>query len=173
MAAGESKAGSYADILVAIVNRLRATVDGCNEATCYLSLDPDTMPSNPGDHVYVVAPVSGHFREGSFVGGGLNFLTVHSGCIVKIHCPSLIDQSLRDVVAITDQSLGLIRKASAVLASLSPQESGVAWVPMGPEYAISSPFTPAGYSLHKSEDQAVRAIELTFRFEFDWDTTQQ
>ena len=177
MAAGQSKEGDYGEVLLQIVQRLIATIKEANESTCYLSLDPDTLPNNPGDTVFVVAPLSGTFREGAFVGGGVAFLAVHSGCIVKIHCPTLIDQDHRDATAITDESLGLIRHASKVISSLSPSSleapSYEGWTPKGQTYLLTSPLRPVGYSLHKSENAAIRSIELTFAFEFDWDTTKQ
>jgi len=169
MAAGESISADYGDVLLQVVARLQAQIpDKCNEATCYLSLDPDSLPVNPGDHVFVVGPVSGKFREGAFVGGGLNALATHSGCIVKIHCPSLLDQAHRDVQAITSTSLGLIKQATSVLQALSPQETGLAWAPNAGGFNLTSPFTPVGYTLHKNESGAVRSIELSFAFEFDW-----
>jgi len=175
MAVGESKTGDYGTVLLQIVQRLRDIVETANEANCFLSLDPDDLPSNPGDHCFVVAPVSGKFDEGAFIGAGIAALTTHSGCIVKIHCPSLSDQAGRDVVAITDESLGLIRKASEVITALAAftadQPPVRGWVPTLSDYALTSPFRPVGYSLHKNDTGAVRAIELSFEFEFDWDTT--
>lgn len=175
MAAGESNTGDYGVVLQQIVTRLRDIVETANEANCFLSLDPDDLPNNPGDHCFVVAPVSGKFDEGAFGGAGIAALTTHSGCIVKIHCPSLVDEGGRDATAITDESLGLIRKASEVITALAtftaanPPTAG--WVPTVGDYALTSPLRPVGYSLHKNATGAVRAIELSFAFEFDWDTS--
>jgi hypothetical protein len=174
MAAGASREADYGDILLAIVARLIATVKGCNESTCYLSIDPNKLPSNPGDHVYVVAPTSGTFRAGAYIGGGLNFLGTDGGFIVKIHCPSLIDQEHRDAAALTLEGLSIIRKASEVLAALSPAESSsTAWVPVKGDYDLTGPLQPIGYSFDKDPNDAVRAIELAFHCPFDWDTTRR
>ncbi len=180
MAAGESKTGDYGEVLLQIVQRLITVIESANEATCFLGLDPDEFPTSPGDHVFVVAPVSGRFDEGAFGGAGIAALSTHSGCVVKIHCPNLIDDGSRDVTAITNESLGLIRKASAVISALAaftqPAANSLpaaAWVPTLDSFNMTSPFRPVGYSLHKNDSGAVRAIELTFAFEFDWDTTSQ
>jgi hypothetical protein len=176
MAVGESQSGGYDDVLLLIVERLIATVKGCNESSCYLSLDPNVVLS-PADHSIAVSPVSGTFREGAFVGAGLNHLATQSGCIVKIHCPSALDEQSRDVQSITDESLGLIRKASAVIASLCNTGDGPgggdAWAPRRGNYDLTSHFRPLNYSLDKSADGSVRGIELTFVFDFDWDVTRQ
>lgn len=176
MAAGESSNSGYDDVLLLIVERLREAVKGCNESTCYLSLDPDVVVGT-GDHAVVVSPVSGTFREGSFVGGGLNFLATQAGCIVKIHCPSALDEEKRDVQALTDESLSVIRKASAVIAALCHTGDGPmggdSWAPSRGEYALTSHFRPVNYLLTKSPEGSVRSIELSFAFDFDWDVTRQ
>lgn len=179
MAAGESKKAGYDEILLAVVDRLIEKLGAaCNKSTCYLSLDPDQLPSNPGTHVFVVAPNSGEFDRGSFVGGGLNHLDTHSGCLVAIHSPSLTDQAKRDAIAITDETRGLIRRASAVIAALSNTGAGPvagdAWVPTHEDgYGMTSPFTPLTYSLRRHPNDAVRSIEIAFGFDFDWDVTRQ
>ena len=177
MAAGESTKGGYDEILLAIVERLIQRVEGLTDANCYLSLDPDELVPNPADHVYVVSPVSGSFREGAFVGGGLNYVASESGCTVKIHCPSLTDQRNRDHVALTDEALSVIRKASKVIAALCQTGDspipGDPWVPTKDDYGLTSPFRPANYSIWRHPNGAVRSIELAFAFEFDWDVTHQ
>ena len=177
MAYGESKEAAYDDVLDQIVERLISRVKEANQSNCYFALDPDELTSNSSLFIYVVSPVSGQFDSGAFVGAGIAGLTTHSGCIVKIHSPSLVDKRMRDAVAITDESRGILRKASAVLAALAPSTADNppqrGWVPSLGDYALTSPFTPVGYSLHKHPNQAIRAIELTFSFEFDWDTTKQ
>src|SRR5690348_9290636 len=110
MAAGESTEGDLGDVLLAIVARLIDRVKGCNEATCFLAIDPDSLPTNPGTHVVVVSSASGEFVEGMYDGGALNQLTANGGIIVKISLPTMTDQSGRDAVALTSESLGLIRK---------------------------------------------------------------
>lgn len=177
MAVGESKEADYGEVLLQIVARLRDILKPANEATCYLSLDPDEVPSGPGDHCYSVSPLSGKAREGAWEGAGIRGLAVHSGCIVTIHLPTLSDELTRDVVAITGESLGLIRKASAVISALAPSTADDpavrGWIPTKEDYSLTSPFRFLGYSLHRHENKAIRSIELTFQFEFDWDTTQR
>jgi hypothetical protein len=177
MAAGESKVAGYDDVLLKVVARLIDQIEGANESNCYLSLDPDSLPSNPGDHVYVVAPVAGQFRAGAFIGGGLNHLATEAGCKVAIHCPSLIDQNQRDAVAITDASLSVLRKATAVIAALCHTGAGPlpgsAWVPRVGEYDLTGQFEPVSFALFKHANDAIRSIELSFRFSFDWDMTRR
>lgn len=177
MAQGESKEAAYEDVLLQIVERLIAQIKGLDKSACFFALDPDDIGTSSGRHTYIVSPVSGEFREEAFVGAGIAALATHSGCIVKIHCPSLVDQRKRDSVAITGESIGVLRKASGVLAALAPSTAAhppaAGWVPYVGDYALTSPFTPVGYSLSKNPNGAIRSIELTFKFEFDWDTTQQ
>lgn len=177
MAQGESKAGAYDDVLTQIVARLIDQLPEISASNCYFALDPDDLTSNPSSFIYVVSPVSGDFAEGNFVGGGIAALTTHSGCIVKIHSPSLVDKRKRDEVAIMGESRGVLRKASAVIAALSPTTADhppqAGWVPRLGDYNLTSPFRPLGYAITKHQNDAIRAIEVTFGFEFDWDTTKQ
>lgn len=177
MAVGESKEADYGEVLLQIVARLRDILKPANESTCFLSLDPDDCPSTPGDHVYVVSPVSGRFREGAWAGAGIRGLAVHLGCIVTIHCPSLTDEGGRDSDAITNESLSLIRQASAVISALAPSTADDpavrGWIPTKESFNLTSPFEPHGVAFRKNESGAVRSVELTFQFELDWDTTQR
>lgn len=178
MAQGESKEANYDVVLDQIVKRLQDQLKDCNEVNCYFALDPDDLASNPADHIYVVAPVSGQFRLGAFEGGANSFVATNAGCIVKIHCPTLVDQRKRDAFAIMGESTGVLRKASAVLKALGPSKhngNGIpsaGWVPILSGVNLTSPFVPVDYSIHKHENNAIRSIELRFSFEFDWDTTQ-
>lgn len=177
MAAGESKEADYGEVLLQVVARIIDRVDGANASTCYLALDPDSLDHNSGRHTFIVSPLSGDFSEGAFVGGGIAFLETKSGCIVKIHCPSLADKAGHDVLALTDESLGLLRKASAVISALAPSTAAhppqAGWVPSVGDYGLTSPFRPVRYSLHKHPNNAIRSMEILFSFDFDWDTTQQ
>jgi hypothetical protein len=168
MAAGESKEGDLADILAVIVTRLRDTVKGCSESACYLSIDPDSLNDDPGDHRFVVAPASGRFLQGAYIGAGLSNLMADGGIIVKIHLPTLSDQAGRDVVAINDEALGLVRAANSVIKSLSD----TAWEPKlkdSDAFTLFERLIPHSYDFAKNE-KGVRAIQLGFSLTFDWST---
>lgn len=173
MAAGENKEADYGEILLAIVERLRSQVKGCNEATCYFALDPDSLTGdNPGDHIVIVSPASGQFRGSAFTGGGRAFLAVEGGFFVKIHCPTLVDQQSRDAFAITSESLGVIRKGTAVLGALLEP-----WVPLvnssGGEFAMTGSLEPLSFQIDKDDKDVVRAIQFAFGCPFDWDLTKK
>lgn len=172
MAAGESKEADFAEILLVIVERLRSNVKGCNPATCYFAIDPDSLTkTNPGTHVVIVSPASGRFRSGAFAGGGRNFLAVDGGFFVKIHFPTLVDQQDRDVQAITSQSIGLMRIATQVLKALLEP-----WVPAVNATAgffhLTGSLEPLNFDISKDEKDVVRAIEFAFACPFDWDLTK-
>jgi hypothetical protein len=172
MAQGESRESDYGDVLLAIVERLIQQVKGCNQATCFFSLDPDDMPANaPGDHTVIVSPASGQFRGGAFAGGGRAFLAVDGGFFVKIHCPTSQDRQDQDAIAITSKSLGVIRKGTAVLAALLEP-----WVPVvltsDGQYALTGSIEPLNFSIDKDASGSVRAIQLAFACPFDWDLTK-
>lgn len=177
MAAGESRQADYGDVLLSVVQRLRDTLKGCTEANCYLSLNPNRLAPNPGNHTFVIAPVSGQFRAGAFSGAALGGLTVDGGFVVKIHCPTMLDQEQREVVSLTDESLGLIRRASAVIASLCAHgQAGISvdtWVPSKNGLELTEPPEPVNFSFDEDDKGVVRAVELSFRCAFDWDATNQ
>lgn len=156
--------GDLAVILQLIVSRIISTC-GFNEATCYLSLNPDAIPANPGDFFCVVAPTSGAYNEPMFDGGGLNQTTVESGVIVKIHSPVQLDEQHRDATFLTDASLGLIGKMKAVLKHLS------GWDPtVGGNEQTRDPLIPAEH-IFTRPSRALGGVELVFRCNFDWNLT--
>lgn len=173
MAQGDNREADYGEILLAIVERLKDQVKGCNKATCYFALDPDSgVKGNPGTHVVVVAPASGSFLSGAFGGGGRGALSVDGGFFVKVHCPSDLDQEHKDVQAITSASLGVIRKGTAVLAALVEP-----WLPTvkidGDFWNASGYIQPVNFQLDKDPEDIVRAIQYGFSMPFDWDLTKQ
>jgi hypothetical protein len=161
--------GDLGDILTSVVDRLRSEVPGCNEATCYLALNPDAIGNSPGDHIFVVAPMSGQFDEGMWDGGGLEQLTANGGIIVKIHCPILLDDHTKEAALLTDEKLSIIRKANKVIGVLCDPE----WSPTKDNNELTrNPLSPSGYTIDRDSFGRVGGIELSFRCVFDWDTTR-
>ena len=165
MAATRDK-GGLDQILQAIVDRLIGQINGLTKATCYHCLDPDALPmSNPGGHIFVVAPTSGTFDEGMYAGGGLETLMASGGIVVKIHAPLNVDEPQREAALLTNLSLGVMGLASKTIKALANPE----WSPQFDEHVLTrDPLIPSGYAITRS-DKRVGAIELTFKCNFDWD----
>lgn len=156
--------GDLSSILAAIVARLIDQVTEFNAANCYLSINPDSLPSGPGEITCVVAPTSGTFDQGMIEGGGDEQNTSDGGVIVKIHSPVQLDEADRDTVFLTDASLGLLsfaKQAMQALSGWSPDDGG------GNE-TTRDPLHPAGYAFQR-DGRKLGACELTFHLKFDWD----
>ncbi len=153
------------NVYVAVVDMLRAAIDGCTDANCFFCLDPDAIPPSPGELIYVVSPTSGTFDEGMMDGGGVQQLTVEAGVLVKIHSPLMLDQVGNDTSLLNDESLGLWGKATEVLAALAIQSPTVAG-----NAQTRDPLMPHSFSITKSHKR-LGAIEMTFKVLFDWDVS--
>lgn len=157
------------DIYAAIVARLIEMMpDFCREETCYQALNPDALPSSPGELTFVVAPMSGKMLEGYYEGGGLEQLTVNGGVIVKIHSPLQLDEAHKDVQLLTHATMGLWRVARRVVRFLADPE----WSPMkGSNEITRDPLIPLGYDITKGrkKSRSLGGIELHFAVNFDWD----
>jgi len=159
------------DIYDAIVARLIDRIPGiCTEANCFQSLNPDSVPPNPGDLVFIVSPMSGRGLESYFEGGGEQQLTIEGGVTVKIHSPLQLDQKGHDIHLLADASRGLWKISRKVLACLANS----AWSPMkGDDEITRDPMIFLGFDITKNsrKRKTLGAIELHFKVTFDWDIT--
>ena len=154
------------DVLTAIVAMLIAGLpDQCNEATCFLALDPWERPaSNPGDFVFVVAPGAGVFDQGMLEGGGELQATADATVTVVIHSPLTIDEPQRETSFLTDGTLGILGIVRQVLKTLTNKVP----VSAAPVNLTRDPLLPANYDFRRS-DKSLGSAGLMFNFSFDWD----
>lgn len=161
--------GKLDAILAAIVARIIAQVSGANAATCYLCLNPDTLPvPNPGDFVYVVAPTSGRFDDRNWDGGGQDQATVDpAGVVVKIHSALQLDEAQREATFLTDTTHGILEKWRLVVKALTAPDWNPAASGSG-DILVRDPLIPADFAMTRS-NRGLGAIEQNFRFSFDLD----
>lgn len=159
-------AGKFDDILLSVKRRLIAEVQGANDATCYLCLNPDDTPSpNPGSFFYVISPLSGQFLQGYLDGGGEAQATVDAGVLVRVYSPVMLDQPKRDTVFLTHATRGILERARIVLMALTN------WSPMdeAEENELTrDPLIPSGFDIAKHQ-KSLGYIDVGFRLLFDWD----
>jgi len=157
------------DIFDAIVARLVDQIpEVCTEANTYQAINPDAVGNNPGDLIFVVAPLSGNAPEEYQVGGGEEQLTIFGGFLVKIHSPLQMDQFPQDVHLLKEKTHGLWKIARKVLVSL------VNWDPQkGDDELLRDPIKFLGFALGKGprKKRSLGSIELHFNLNFDWDIT--
>lgn len=159
--------GTLDAILAAIVARLIDEIpDLCNPATCFESLDPWGLPApNPGNMVFVVAPMSGEFDAAYLEGGGQEQATANTGVTVAIHSPVVLDEPRRDTHFLRNSTHGVLQVARRVLAALTD------WTPKSPgglDELTRDPLMPAGYVFQRN-DRAMGAMGVQFALSFDWD----
>lgn len=155
--------GDPVAILQAVVDRLIDQL-GLTDATCYLSIDPDAVPSpSPGDLIFVVSPTSGNFNEAMFDGGGQEQMTLDGGIVVKIHTPVQLDEPKHDALLVGQESRGVLRHATLTLKALanwSPDKNG--------NELTRDPLIPSGFAIGR-KSRSLGWVELTFKCSFDWD----
>ena len=146
-----------------IVERLIDQIDGMTEASCYLSLNPEALPSpGPGDLLLVVAPLSGQFDEGAFEGGGNEMLTFLGGVVVRIYSPLKVDLPGHDSKFLSDQTKGVLEMGRQVMAALSN------WSPeLDDNEQTRDPLIPHGVSYGRVK-QSLGWMEIAFKVNFDW-----
>lgn len=155
--------GNPVTILEGVVTRLIDQL-GLTDANCYLSIDPDALPSpSPGQLIFVVSPTSGNFNEALFDGGGQEQTTLEGGIVVKIHSPLQLDKPHQDVKFLGDESRGILRYATRVLKALAGWSPGV----VGSEQT-RDPLIPSGMVIGRKK-RSLGWLELTFKCSFDWD----
>lgn len=157
------------DIFDAIVARLIDQIPNfCTEASTYHAINPDAIASNPGDLIFVVAPLSGNAPLEYQAGGGEQQLTIDGGFMVKIHSPLQLDQFPHDAYMLKEKSRGLWKVSRRVLAAI------VNWDPLKGDNEITrDPIAFLGFSLGKGprKKRSLGSIELHFKLMWDWDIT--
>lgn len=151
--------------LSAIVDRIIDEVSAYDSASCYLSLNPDALPApNPGDFICVVAPTSGSFDGGLFMGGGVEQVTCEAGVVVKVHSPVQLDETHRDAEFLTNSSLGLIENVRLVMKALTD------WSPVdgSSDDITRDPLSPASITFTR-QSRSLGGCEVVFHTLMDWD----
>ena len=150
-------------ILTAVAVRLRDQLS-LDAATCYLALDPDSIPNpNPGTFFVVVSPTSGSFDEANFAGGGVSQATLQTSVIVRVYSPVQLDEPHHDTQWLTSTTVGIVEQMRRVLKALAGHdlESSGAQILAQPIFPQSQTF--GRYS------RALGYGELVFGIVFDWD----
>jgi len=169
-------------LLLSVITQLTTAMPAyCTSANTYLTLSdpwdrPVSNPGGPGDShanppilsnlfMFGVAPLNGQFAIENQVGGGQADLRASSGVLVVIHSPEVLDQAERDVIFLTDSTVGIFKIATLVLQAM------VNFIPVDAntgDYLVADPFLGAGWEIRR-EDRSLGAIGLGFRVAFDWD----
>jgi hypothetical protein len=154
------------DILNAVVTRLIDQLSDASSSNCYVSDDPDSLPPNPGDWVYVVSPSpSGRFSE-LFEGGGVNQAEVITVIVVTIHSTSQNDEAGRADNFFRQADRGLLPKTRLAFKALAGHDlqDGSA------NELLNEPMHPADYTWLRP-DRSRGSNQLGFQIKFDMDLT--
>lgn len=166
MARDKAKLG---DILLAVVARLISEMpnDEFNANNCYLALDPDELPEpGLGGDILVVSPTSEEFQGPMFEGGGAEQATTMENIIViKLHSSVQLDEPHRSTVWLTGVAVGVCEKMRQVFKAMT---NGFDPVDKDGNEMLRDPFSPGGYTFMRSPNRC-GAVEMRFRYMFDWD----
>jgi hypothetical protein len=152
-----------------IVDRLIDQITTATTSTCYLSLDPNRLPSpNPGEFIYVVTPaVSGQFDEGAFDGGGPDMATVRWPVVVTVHSIAMNDESGRDAEFIANATRGIVAKGTEVVKALAGHDLQDEEAPS--QDLLAQPIFPDNAALDRDNPQKGSGlIQFGFMVIFDW-----
>ncbi len=158
------------EILTQIVTRLIDQITAATAATCYLSLDPDSLPSaNPGGTFFVVSPaVTGSFDAGMFDGGGQNQTTVVWPIVVTVWNTSILDESGHDTQFLTNATLGVVINGTLVLKALAGHD--LQDTADTPNEILNQPIFPADSAIDRREPSKGKGfMQFGFNVMFDWD----
>lgn len=172
--------GTAYHLLTEVETRLRAEVDGFNEATCFICDDPVPPDSYfpTGGVVCTIALVDGEFNGGHYIGGGANVLTETCSLVVTPMLNIVLDQPPRAKAALLNDSKGILtRYKPRILRALLVDDINAAilapWFPV----KDAKPLTRG--ALLPTRSQGPRKLQgadwiglsLYFEVEFDWDLT--
>lgn len=165
------EAGTTLDeILTQIVARLIDQITAATAATCYLSLDPDSLPAgNPGGTFFVVSPaIAGNFDGGMFDGGGQNQTTVVWPIVVTVWNTSILDESGHDTQFITNATLGVVVNGTLVLKALAGHD--LQDTEVTPNEILAQPIFPSDAAIDRREPSKGKGfMQFGFNVTFDWD----
>lgn len=154
-------------ILLRVVARLIDQIADANASTCYLSLDPDTLPSpNPGEIVYVVTPASsGQFDESSLDGGGNALCVIQWPLVITIHNTAINDEVGHDAQFLTNSTRGVVGKTTGVLKALVAHDLQDA----SSNEILAEPLIPSDAAVERVPATKRGSIQLGFSMLIDWD----
>lgn len=156
-------------VLTRMVARLIAEIDDATSSTCYISLDPNKLPSpNPGEFIYVVSPAqSGQFDEGAFDGGGQDSTTTRWPIVVTVHSMAIKDESGHDAEFISNATTGIVAKGTEVLKALAGHDLQDTEVPS--QDLLAQPIFPDNAAIDRAEPAKGKGLmQFGFMVIFDW-----
>lgn len=164
-------AAKQADILLAVVDRLRSEISEFDSDTlCYITNVPWPGIEVTDNLFCTVCPTSDSFDPGSPVGAGENLIIENSLVQVSIWSRLLLDEAEHAEIALTDAERGLLTMKQKVLAALAGRQLFADppdnTVPLLIEYL--KPTT----SVHPAPGSApddFSSCSLTFAASFYWD----
>lgn len=153
----------YAEVLDAIVNRLRAKLE-LTEKTCFFVLNPDKASSQvAGDRWYTVSPLSGTFDQSCMDSGDATMKT-DTGFRVRINSTLKQDPISADPQLVLDRARGVVVAMTPILQALATN-----WNPLNSdgEAMLREPPQPRDFEI--GELGQVGWVELRFAIAFDWE----
>ena len=157
---------TLAEVLQRVVARLISQVADATSSTCYISLDPDSLPvGNPGEFVYVVTPApSGSFDESYQVGGGQDQCSVAWPIVVTIHSTVAQDEEGRDAQFLNDSTLGIVVKTTAVFKAMVVHDLQDG----STNEILNQMIHVSDAAVDRNRSKRVGSMQLGFGVEFDW-----
>jgi len=152
-------------ILLAIIARLIAEVDGADAASCFLAIDDEQVTGNADGFILVVSPNGGNFDDGALDGGGQNQATDYFTFSVTVYSTTNLDMGGQDSAALTDTALGLIAKHRDVLQALTVHD-----LLSGSDNILRDVPMPTTYDFGKS-GRGLCYVRQSFKLSFDWNLT--
>lgn len=160
-------ASTLDEILLRVVARLIDQITDATASTCYLSLDPDTLPApNPGEIVYVVSPApSGQFDEADVDGGGTELSVVYWPLVITIHNTAINDETGHDTEFLTNATRGVVGKTTDVLKALVAHDLQDA----SSNEILAQPLIPSSADVERVRATRRGSIQLAFTMKILWD----
>lgn len=159
-------------ILNAFAAKLRDGVDGADEANCYVSDDPDALPTPlpGGDFCWVISPSpSGQFDSRLWEGGGIYQATVDMHIVVTVHSIAQNDEPHRAQEFFNNRSRGLFTAVMPAVLKAMLADGGDLLDASG-RGLLAEPLAPADFQWQRP-DRTSGSVQLSFAVKFDWALT--
>lgn len=163
----EHSVAKPADVLLAIVERIRAQVPTLNDPSlCYLSLSPQLPMPTTSSIFCQVTPMAGEFESAALDGALAAQCFDATSVLVTIFCGTVLDEAGHDAEWLTHSTLGVLETARLVAKALTGWQAALAAAPS--VLLTRQPIIPLSHTQPERE-QRMGAIGLVFEVEFDWD----